>query len=187
MADTSLARRYASALIDLGVEERCVEVIERDLHTFRDVLNLGDGMLGAALSNPGLTVDERRGILDSVLKSLTLHRYVRNLLCLLNDKGRFFIYGELCAAYTALADTLAGRLRATITTARPIGALLKAHVESALNQSTGKRVIVSYQVKPSLLGGMVAQVGDRVIDASVSARLSEIQNALLRGASAAEA
>ena len=62
---------------------------------------------------------------------------------------------------------------------------MRADVRAALGQSTGRTVIVTWSVDPSLLGGMVAQVGDKVFDASVRARLVELQQSLLHGAAEA--
>jgi F0F1-type ATP synthase delta subunit len=55
MADGSLARRYARALIAIGSEEDCIDKLGADLAQFNQVLDLGDGALKRALSNPGVT------------------------------------------------------------------------------------------------------------------------------------
>lgn len=187
MADASLARRYAQALVDLAQESNAVDPIGQELVSFKDVLDLSGGALRIALSNPGLTIDERRVVLGTVLGRLTLHPYVRNFLRLLADKSRFFVYDQIVSSYLDLADSLAGRQRATVTTARSLGVLTRLQVEQTLSKATGRRLVVTYQVDPGLIGGMVAQLGDKVIDASVRARLNALQNELLRGGRAAEA
>ena len=184
MAEGSLGRRYARALVSLGQESSCVERLDRDLAAFSEVLELGGGALRGALNNPGLTLDERRTVLEDVLKRVNLHPHVRNLLRLLNDKSRFFAFDDIRRAYTELADELAGRVRATVTTARPLGLSLRAQVQAALSKSTGKDVVVTFETDPTLLGGMVARVGDRVFDASVRARLAELEQILLSGETA---
>lgn len=187
MAEGSLARRYANAMVSLAEESGAVDAIERDLLAFDQVLGLDNHALRVVLNNPGLTQDERRGVLDAVLARLTVHPYVSNLLRLLADKNRFAAYSDICQAYVGLADELAGRVRATVTTARPIGVLLQAHVEKALRDATGRKVIVTWKTDAALLGGMVAKVGDTVYDASVRARLEALQESLASGASALEA
>lgn len=185
MADGSLARRYARALVDLGQEGACVDQLDRDMATFSAVLHQDGDALANALTNPGLTQDERRLVLDRVLGRVFVHPHVRNLLRLLNDKSRFFAFDDIRRAYTELADDLAMRTRATVTTARPLNESMKATVSAALSKSTGRQVIVTFEVDNSLLGGMVAQVGDKVFDASIRARLAELQQSLLHGAAEA--
>ena len=185
MAEGSLARRYARALVSLGQEDRCVDALDADMATFSAALHQDDGLLSSALNNPGLTQDERRNVLERVLGTVHVHAHVRNLLRLLNDKSRFFAFDDIRRAYAEQADELAGRVRATVTTASPLGEAMRADVRAALGQSTGRTVIVTWSVDPSLLGGMVAQVGDKVFDASIRARLVELQQSLLHGAAEA--
>ena len=72
-----------------------------------------------------------------------------------------------------------------MTTAAELTAEMKNTVKSALESSTGKTVEINFQVDPTLIGGMVAQVGDISYDASVRARLEDIQSALIRNPGAA--
>ena len=162
-----------------------MDQIDRDLAHFSAVLHEHHGALAGALNNPGLTLDERRQVLEHVLMRLNLHRHVKNFLRLLNDKSRFFAFDDIRRAFTDMADELANRTRATVTTARPLSEHMKDSVAHALSKSTGRHVVVTYHVEPSLLGGMVAQVGDKVFDASIRARLAELSQSLLHGAAEA--
>lgn len=179
MAEGSLSRRYAKALIELGVEGSCVERIADDLHTFRAVLDTGDGALRKAMENPGISVTERRAVLDQVLGRLDLHPLVANFVSLLLDKHRFTELDSMKRAYDAMADERAGRVRATVTTAHDLSSGMAAEVQQALASATGKDVVVSYDVDPTLIGGVVAKIGDLVIDASVRARLEQLRQQLL--------
>jgi F-type H+-transporting ATPase subunit delta len=189
MANRSLARRYAKALVALGQESGNVAEFAGDLDTFAEVLALGDGELRQALSNPSLTTTERAAVIGAVLGKLKIHTTVGNFLRLLVDKNRFGAFDDIRRSTHEMADELAGRVRATVTTATEISAAMSKSVQAALEQATGKTVVISFQVDKALIGGMVAQVGDISYDASVSARLSAIQQALIRnpGTAVAEA
>jgi F-type H+-transporting ATPase subunit delta len=67
-----------------------------------------------------------------------------------------------------------------VTTAADLTADMRKTVKAALESSTGKTVEIDFQVDPTLIGGMVAQVGDISYDASVRARLEDIQSSLIR-------
>lgn len=179
MADGSLARRYAKALIELGDEHTAVERIADDLHTFAAVLDLDDGALRSAMENPGFSIAERRGVLEQVLPKLGQHALVSNFIKLLLDKNRFTALSEITRAYDAMADERAGRVRATVSTAHELSPAMAAEVEAALAASTGKTVVVRFETDPSLIGGIVAKIGDLVIDASVRARLEQVRQKLL--------
>jgi F-type H+-transporting ATPase subunit delta len=180
MADGSLARRYARALILLGQENNALDVIGAGLGVIGGVLDLNGGQLRGVLVNPGVPLAERHAVLSEVLRRLGLHAYVNNFLRLLLDKSRFAVLPEITLAFGEMADELAGRVRATVRTARALDAVTSAQVEGALAQATGRTVVVRYVVEPGLIGGMVAQVGDKVYDSSVRGRLEQLQLALTR-------
>ena len=185
MANGSIARRYARAFIALGQETGKTDTFSGDIATFAGILDIGEGELRQALTNPGLTTVERKGVLDGVLAKLSLDADTANFLRLLVDKNRFGAFDGIARAFGEMADELAGRARATVSTATELTADMQKTVQQALEASTGKSVQIDFQVDPGLIGGMVAQVGDISYDASVRARLEDIQSALIRNPGAA--
>ena len=71
--------------------------------------------------------------------------------------------------------------RAEVTTAAPLDQEHSSSVKQALERSTGKSVIMTTRVDPSILGGVIARVGDQLIDSSVRYRLQALQRELLAG------
>jgi len=187
MAEAALARRYARALVELGQKHGNVDQLGGDLTTFAEVLDVGDGQLRAALENPGVTGAQKRAVLDAVLVKMSLHPLAANFLRLVVDKGRFLEFDGIRAAYGRMADALAGRVQAEVTTARALDAAMQAEVQAALSKTTGKQVAVTWSVDPALIGGLVAHVGDKVYDASVRARLDAMKRALIAGGASADA
>jgi F-type H+-transporting ATPase subunit delta len=179
MADGSLARRYARAMISIGGEENCIDQIGADLAIFGQVMDLGEGALRAALINPGVAQSERRAVVEQVLSKLSLHTRVGAFLRLLVDKNRFAAFEGILHAYTEMADEIAGRLRATVTTASAQDAAAQKMICSAIESASGKKVDVGFEVDPSLIGGVVAKIGDTVIDASIRSRLQELEAGLV--------
>lgn len=180
MAEAALCRRYARALVSLGTDEGQVERFGSDLDAFATVLDLGEGQLRAAMSNPGLTTGERRAVLDRVLGRLGLHEHSQSFLRILVDKNRFGALEGIRSAYAQMADEQSGRVRADVTSAVALSPSEAHALEDVLAQSTGKQVIVTYKVDASLIGGVVARIGDRIIDASIRARLRDIERTLTR-------
>jgi F-type H+-transporting ATPase subunit delta len=178
MADGSLSRRYARALIELGDTQQDRDRLVGDLQSFSQVLDTGDGSLRAALTNPGIPVDQRRGVLDAVLGRVDVHTYVKNFARLLLDKNRFTFLPGILAAAVEMADEQSGRVRAVVTTARDLDEGAMQTIQKALSSASGKHVIARFETNAHLIGGMVAKVGDTVYDASVRTRLMDIHQAL---------
>jgi len=74
---------------------------------------------------------------------------------------------------------------ADVTTATPLDDGQRAIVKQGLERLTGKTIIMQTRSDPSILGGVVARVGDQVIDGSVRHRLSALQHQLLNNVSMA--
>ena len=77
-----------------------------------------------------------------------------------------------------MADQLAGRQKATVTSARPLASDSLAKLKASLEKVTGKTIIVDTKVDPALLGGVVAQVGTYVFDGSLKSQLERMRTAL---------
>ncbi len=174
-----IARRYATALADVASEAGAVEPVGRDLERFSALM--GDaGGLGDALASPVFTSEERRAVLDQLLPRLGLHPLTANLLHVVNDKRRFALLSAIALAYRDLADSRAGRARITVQTASPIDAALEDDIRRALERVTRKQVVLTTEVRPELIGGLVAKVGDTVYDSSVRTRLEQLKQSLLQ-------
>jgi len=181
MANGSLARRYARALIALGSENECVELLAEDLNTFSAVLTMADGLLHKALNNPALTIAERKSVLAQVLAKLSLQPFSVNFLSLLVDKNRLGLFEDISRAYGEMADELAGRIRAEVRTAAALDDVTRERIRAVLSEASGKVVMVDFNVDPSLIGGIYARVGDTSFDASIRSRLVDIQQTLIAG------
>lgn len=187
MADRAIARRYATAFIELAAESRQIDALGADLGKALASCRANQGQLLDLLANPVFTLDERGAVLAAVLPRLGLNPLTANLLRLLLDKGRFGLLAEVVEAYEAFADERAGRVRVHVKTAEPLTPQLEAELRMALEKSTGKSVLLASSVDPSLIGGMTATLGDTVYDASARARLERLRQVLLSTQPPAEA
>ena len=179
MPDLSAAERYARALVELGQEEDQVERFLADLNTFGAVLDLADVDVLGTLSHPGFSLQERRGVLDGILARLDLHTHTANFLRITLDKRRFRILPAIIDCYTAAADRLAGRVRASVTTAFELSPELEKSITDALAAATGKTVHIDKKVDPLIIGGVIAEVEGRIYDASLRTRLVNLRQSLL--------
>lgn len=180
MGDRTIARRYATAFIEVAAERDAVDQLLGDLERLAELVVAHDGMLLHVLSNPVFLVEERRNVLVEALKRAKAVSLTRNLAHLMLDKNRLASLPEVLEAYREMADARSGRARVLVETAEALSPQLEAEVRASLEQVTGKKVILDVSVNPDLIGGMVARVGGKVYDASVRARLEQLRQTLLR-------
>jgi F-type H+-transporting ATPase subunit delta len=105
-----------------------------------------------------------------------------NLIGLMLRRGRIDQLPRIAAEFRRLDDARQGITVATATSAAPLTPDEQTALMGRLEQMTGGRVRLDVQVDPSLLGGLIVRVGDRLIDGSVRGRLERLRNRLVSGA-----
>ena len=170
-ASDIVARRYAAAYFAVGREKGRIPEFREQLE--RAVATVEMAEVARALGNPALDRRRRTELALSLLEGASPE--VRNLVRLL---GRLSIIGAVLEQYDRLADRESGIVRAEVATAVPVDDALRARIASTLAQHFGGEVRTTVRHDPSILGGLVIRVGDRVIDGSVRTRLQQLQAAL---------
>jgi len=176
---SDLERRYATALLDVAFEAKVVDQVAAEVQTFADVFST-NRELREALLNPVFPREQREQVLGAVLTKLQPHKVTRNFLRTLLSKDRIDVVAGIAQTFGKLADEKAGRLRASVTSARPLPGDLSRRIGAALQSATGKTVSLSEAVDAQLLGGLVIRVGDLVYDGSVSSQLEGLRQSLGR-------
>lgn len=174
------ARRYAKALLALAIEQGLGERVGDELRTLAEVF--GDPALTRRVSNPWMTpVAVRKAAVDAG-ERLGVSRPVRALLGLLAARGRLDHLEDIGRTYRELLDASLGRVHATVRTAVSLTEPERRQLADRLGRRLGgAQVIIDETVDRSLLGGFVAQVGSRVLDASLDGQLARIRERLKRG------
>ncbi|HKR98918.1 MAG TPA: F0F1 ATP synthase subunit delta [Candidatus Dormibacteraeota bacterium] len=171
---TAVARRYADAYFALAREGKDIDGWGKALRRSAEVL--GNDEVTAALSNPRLNNSERARITLDLLRDEPAH--VRNLARLLVERGRLAALPFIVDRYQQLADRASGVFRAEVTTAVEPSAGVKKQIAEMLEKQLGTSVTTEVKADPSILGGLVIRIGDRVIDDSVRTHLQQLQAAL---------
>ena len=174
----SVARRYARALLQIGIAEKSYENMGKELETVA-ALYRGSKDLQHALTNPIFPLSQRKAVLDKICVRLGLSKPVRSFLMLLADRNRLGRLPDMAREMSALVDRQAGRIRATVVSARPVGDDFALTLRGAIEKRIGKKVILERTDDPALIGGLVAKVGDIVYDGSIRTQLELAQQRLL--------
>jgi F-type H+-transporting ATPase subunit delta len=183
-AGAPVARRYAKALHALAAEARRAEAVADELGQFEQLL-AAEPPLREALLRPWVKAATKRGIVLEVAGRLELSPLTRNFLALVAQRRRLDLLGDILAAYRARVDEAAGRVRARVRSAVPLGDAERASLREQLGRRLGQTVLLDTEVDPELLGGFVAEVGSRVLDVSVAGQLTALRERITRGGGAA--
>ena len=180
MSASAIARRYAKALVQLGAEENAVDKFYDELGAVVGLFKSNPD-LNSLLASPAYAIEAKRGILQDVAGRLAVSPTLRNFLLLLLERSRLSCLPQIVASYSLLADERSGVVRPTVTSALPMADDQVAGIRTALENSTGKKVVLTVEVDPSLIGGVVTKVGGTVYDGSVKTQLARIEDTLQKG------
>jgi F-type H+-transporting ATPase subunit delta len=168
-----LAKRYAKALLAIGIEDGRPRELGRELDEFsRSLTAAGDD--ARALTSPMHPREARGRALEAVLTAAGLTPRADDFLRLLHDRGRLDRLPAMVAAYRALLDEDEGLVRGSLTSASPLSEGEAAAVKAALSTFIGRKVELTVVEDQSVIGGLVARLGDLVVDASLRSQLERL-------------
>lgn len=177
---TELAMRYGGSLYDLAAEESLTESILQELSLAESCCKQEPEYL-RLLQTPSIPKQERCGLLDQAFSGM--HPYVVNFLKILCEEN---LLGELSGclqAYRERYNTDHGILEATVTSAVPLAEAERESLTARLQEKTGKKILLTEKVDPTVLGGLRLDLAGERLDGTVQRRLErlreEISNTVL--------
>ena len=177
MIKGSLARRYARALIAIGREEHSLEAMSEQLARFVDLLaaekDLREVLLGPTVPRP-----QRDAVLREVARRMDLAETLVRFLRLLDDRRRLDYLPRIQSSFREMLDEAQGRVRASVTSAAALSAATEAEIKATLSKMTGKEVVMTVEVNPELIGGVVTRVSGWLLDGSIKTQLKQIRREL---------
>ncbi len=174
---SSAAKRYAQAVFELGKERGTLDAWQIDLQRLGELS--ADRSAANFLANPSVSRESKVAVIDRVLAGSQPE--ARNLARLLVERDRTSDASAIAEMFEERVRADRGIVVAEVTTAEemsPEGATL---VQRRLEQLVGKQVEMRMIVDPEIIGGIVARVGDTVIDGSVISQLRKLRARLATG------
>jgi F-type H+-transporting ATPase subunit delta len=172
----ALVHRYAEAMFAVADAEGELEAVEDQLYAFAKLVEL-DARVREALRDPALPAENKRGLIADALGDRA-NPIAVNLLGLIVELGRARELESIVHALALVAAERRAHALAEVRSAVPLGAEQRRRLAEALSAATGREVEVKVVVDPSVIGGVVARVGDWIFDGSVRSRLDEAKHHL---------
>src|SRR6516162_4009478 len=170
------ANRYARALIDVLYPEKAEAGLQQ-LQEFLTLLN-EEADARRFLENPTMAGERRKRLMKEISGALSLDQRVANFIGILVDRDRLPDLEEIVQTYQKFLDEKLGIIRARVTSAHSLDAAQQKDLAVRLERATGKQVRMEVAVDPTLIGGVVAQVGSTIYDGSVRQQLQAFRNRL---------
>lgn len=177
MAQRVSGKRYGQAIFELARDQDAVEQWGQDMTLVSEAFE--DAEFSALLKHAGVSAEDKRRATDGVLGDT--QPMVRNMVNLLVARGLVDAITEACQEFTELQDRLEGRQRVEVTTAVALEPSEVERITQFVADLIGREVVVTPRVDEEILGGLVIQIGDRLMDGSARARLNSLRERLNTG------
>ena len=170
------ARRYAQALFQLATEQGKEEAWMDDLRRAQDAL--AEPTVALYLGVPQVPMASK---LDAVAQVMGgADQLLTNAISLLVQRRSLGIVPGVVREYAALLNESQGKAQARVTSAAALSDAQQDRLRGLLHDMLDKDVVLDLSVDPEIMGGMVVQVGDQIIDGSVRSRLQALKRRLQR-------
>ena len=177
-----LARVYAEALLATATNAKLADTIGDELTAVADGVLKPNPEIVAFLDSAAISRGAKLPILGAAFEKNASDLF-KKFLGVLNQNGRLGLIRDIAAAYAALRDVQANRIRIKVRTASPLNEAQLESLRSTLATTLNQEPILAVTVDPELLGGLVVQIGDRVYDTSVKSRLETLRTHLMTSGS----
>ena len=174
-----ISKTYGEALFELAVEEQKLDVLFEEAKAVREILR-DNADFGRLMTHPKISGEEKVQMTEEVFKG-RVSKEMTGFLVIIIEKDR---YRDLDAVLTYFIDRVKEKKHigvAFVTTAVALDEATQTKIVKRLLETTGYETMeMHYSVDPSIIGGMIIRIGDRVIDSSITTKLNELKKQLLK-------
>ncbi len=176
MRQTILAQRYARALFSLGKEDGKNEGYSKALRAIAELYK--EESIENALVNPLYPVEVRQKVMAKIGELVKADTILARFLNLLVEKKRADILPDIADQMRIMVDREQNISHGSVVSAIELDDTLKGKIQQALEKITGNKVILETSVDPSIIGGVIAKVGDLVLDGSIKTQLNGLKESI---------
>ena len=164
---------YSEAVFELAKEKNLADELKNELDALAEIFDAAPE-LGRFLSAPTINFAEKLAVLEKTFKG-KVSEISYNLLCVVTEKGRAALIPQIAEDYRNRWYEMKNIAEVKVTTSVPLGDSLRAKLKAKLESVMKKTVILTEKVDPAIMGGIVINYGNTMMDGSVKAKLEAVQ------------
>ncbi|MCB0326024.1 MAG: ATP synthase F1 subunit delta [Bdellovibrionales bacterium] len=162
-----LAARYAHALLDVLQEQANEKAYDQSAQQLEQLSVLSQGEIKGFFSNPVFDAEEKNQVLESIFTTYKISAPIQRFTQCLAQLGHLYLMEEVAQAFEKELSELRAQTKAFVQTAFSLSQVQQDKITKALEKAVGKKINLQVEESPELIGGVRAQVGGIVFDASV--------------------
>ena len=172
--EVRIARRYAKALADVLPDEKLGKVNEE----IKTLISLLDDKAIRYFKSPVVSLEKKKGLMEQILEKVGVSEELKKVLLLMAQKDRLGIVKEFASEFEKFADLRLGIIKAEIVSAVEMDEETLSKIKEKIEDLFGKKAEITVKLDPSLIGGFIVKVADKVLDASIKTQLEMLKKTI---------
>ena len=172
-SDTA-ASRYSLALYELAEENKNVQEIENQSSAVIKLLDNSEDF-ESLIKNPTNKKEDQINILNKISENYNFNVLLKNFLCFLVEKRRLFFLRNILRNFLDICSQKRGEVKAKLIAAKQLSDNEVNRIKDELSKDFTNKVKLDYKYDPSLIGGLIIQVGSLMIDTSIKSKLKQLE------------
>ena len=172
-SDTA-ASRYSLALYELAEENKNVQEIENQSSAVIKLLDNSEDF-ESLIKNPTNKKEDQINILNKISENYNFNILLKNFLCFLVEKRRLFFLRNILRNFLDICSQKRGEVKAKLIAAKQLSDNEVNRIKDELSKDFTNKVKLDYKYDPSLIGGLIIQVGSLMIDTSIKSKLKQLE------------
>lgn len=174
---TTIADRYAEAMLAIAEEKQCLDFVKNDLVTVSAIITDNED-LRKFIEHPLIPTKDKKEVLETLFTN-KISPYVINLIKLLLDRHRMFIFKAISESFIKIFNKKFNIVVADVVTAVEIDESIKNAIQQKLSEIFSKTIQIKSKIDPKIIGGVIIKVEDQIINGSIVERLESIKKHLI--------
>jgi len=176
-SDTSVGR-YSLALYELAEEANSIDEIEKNSSEIIKLISSSNDF-NFIIKNPTNQKEDQLNVILKISENYKLNNLLTKFLSFLISKRRLFYVEKILKDFIETCSKKRGEIKAELTAAKELTENQINSIKEDLTKSFSSKIKLNYKYDPSLIGGLIVQVGSTMVDASIKNKLQQIENIMI--------
>jgi len=173
--EVRIARRYAKALADVLSDKKLEKVYEE----LKGISSLFDEKAIRYFKSPVVPAERKVELAKSIITKIKPSKELGKVIMILAEKDRLGLIKDFESEFENFVNMRLGRLKAEIISAETLPEKTVETIRKKMEDLFNKKIEIETSIDPSIIGGFIVKVGDRVLDASIKTQLENLKKQLL--------
>ena len=174
----STSKSYALALYQLAKESSELEKVENEMNSLKKLL-IDSSDFREMISNPTIQKEEKKNIISAITQNNNFSKTGKKFLGFLTIKNRLFFLNQIIESFLNFLSNAKGELKAKLLSAKKLSKVDIEKIEKELSSDFNSPIKIDYKHEPSLIGGLIIQVGSVMVDNSIKNKLRQLEKSMI--------